>query len=118
VQEECANEHQKSSSVGWMAYDRVWSSRDKRVLLAETELECEEATEGAVAPPTEASPCDNECGAGKEMRSDRHVLNASKCVDRRLYRGGKCVGVYRMRGSDGDFCERNCPGKSLAPGIV
>jgi len=57
---------------------RVWTGLDELVPLADTELECEKAAQGAKTPPAEEpSPNDN-CSAKQETRSDRRDLNLLK----------------------------------------
>jgi hypothetical protein len=58
-----------------MAYDSVWSCGDNMVSFADTDLECEKATEGAITPPTDETPCDSKCGAQDERESDGRVTN-------------------------------------------
>lgn len=59
-----------------MAYDSVWSSRDDMVPFADTELEGEKASKGAITPPAGETPCDSKCGAQNERESNRSVTNS------------------------------------------
>jgi len=67
-----------NSSVGWVPDNRVWSSLDKLVFLADPDLEGEKTTKGAETQPTDQSPNDNECSPKQEKRSDWCSMNSSK----------------------------------------
>lgn len=93
-----------------MAYDRVWSIRDKLVTLAGGELECEETTKGPKTRPAEVSRRGNKCGTKNERTSDWHVLDSGKkwtdCV---LYHAGKHFGVRHTRDGESYLCQGNTP---------
>lgn len=93
-----------------MAYDGVWSIRDKLMTLAGGELECEETTKGLETRPAEVSRRGNKCGTDNERTSDWRVLDSwKKWTDCVLYHAGKCVGVRDTSEDESCFCQRNTP---------
>jgi len=105
VQDKYAGELQDRRNVGGMADNSVWSGFDKLVPLADTELKCKKAAQGAKTPLTEESSRKDNCSADEKRRSDRHDSSLPKKWNNRvLDHTGKSIGVYHARGSDSDFC--------------
>jgi hypothetical protein len=96
-----------------MAYDSVWSSRDNMVPFADTELEGEETSEGAITPPADETPSDSKYGAKNERESNGCITNhvTDRVLWDGLYNGQR---VRCVRGNGSDLCERKNPIKSLA----
>jgi hypothetical protein len=95
-----------------MAYDSVWSSRDNMVPFADTELEGEETSEGAITPPADETPSDSKYGAKNERESNGCITNhvTDRVLWDGLYNGQR---VRCVRGNGSDLCERKNPIKSL-----
>jgi hypothetical protein len=101
-----------------MADKRIWSSGDKLVALADTELECKKTTQSAITPPAEESPRDNKCGAEKESGSNVCAPNATKQRPNGILDHARIAVACRARDSDDYFRQRNSPTNDLDNGFI